>query len=121
VKRWASHYRKATKRLRASVLFAVAVEFAFVVFLTVFLSKHADPEGDGMEMVGASAAFVLIFLPFSLPALLLATNGRFLMLAAILAGVAAILYFRLLARNSRRARYSGCALGRIKGAGATHE
>lgn len=69
------------------------MEFAFVVFLTVFLPKHADPEGDGMEMVGASAAFVLIFLPFSLPALLLATNGRFLMLAAILAGVAAILYF----------------------------
>ena len=78
---------QGNKRLRASVLFAVAVEFAFIVFLTVFLSKHADPKGDGMEMVGASAAFVLIFLPFSLPALLLAKNGRFLMLAAILAGV----------------------------------
>jgi hypothetical protein len=31
--------------------------------------------------------------PLSQGALLLATNGRFLMLAAILAGVAAILYF----------------------------
>jgi hypothetical protein len=81
------------KRLRASVLFAVAVEFAFIVFLTVFLSKHADPKGDGMEMVDASAAFVFILLPFSLPALLLAKNGRALMLAAILAGVAAIPYF----------------------------
>jgi len=81
------------KRLRASVLIAVAVEFAFIVFLTTFLFKHADPKGEGMELVGASAAFMLIFLPFSLPALLLAKNGRLLVLAAILAGVAAILYF----------------------------
>lgn len=81
------------KRLRASVLFAVAAEFAFIVFLTVFLFKHADPKGGGMEMVGASAALMLIFLPFSLPALLLAKNGRLLVLVAILAGLAAIIYF----------------------------
>ena len=81
------------KRLRASVLSAVTTEFAFLVFLTIFLFKHADPKGVGMEMVGASAAFMLIFLPFSLPALLLAKNGRLLALAAILATRAAIFYF----------------------------
>ena len=37
------------KRLRASVLFAVAVEIAFLVFLTGFLFAHADPKGDGMR------------------------------------------------------------------------
>jgi hypothetical protein len=81
------------KRLQTSVLFAVAAESLFIVFLTVFLFNHADPKGDGMEMVAVSAAFMLIFLPLSLPAYLLAKNGRFLILAAFLAGLAAVLYF----------------------------
>ena len=75
------------------MLFAVAVEGLFILFFTVFLFNHADPKGDGMEMVGASAAFMLIFLPLSLPAYLLAKNGRLLIFAAFLAGLAAILYF----------------------------
>ena len=83
------------RRLRASVLFAAAAEIAFLVFLTVFLWKHADPKGDGMEMVGASAAFMFIFLPFTLPALILAKESRYLLLAASLAGIAAFLYFAL--------------------------
>jgi hypothetical protein len=83
------------RKLRASILLTVAAEFAFIVFLTVFLFRHADPMGDGMEMVGASAAFMLIFLPFSLPALILAKESRYLVLAAVLAGVAAFLYFAL--------------------------
>jgi hypothetical protein len=81
------------KRLRLSVLFACAIEAAFVVFLTVFLFQHADPRGDGMEMVGVGFAFMLIFLPLTLPAFILARYGRWLMLAAGLAGVAAIAYF----------------------------
>ena len=84
---------KDDKRLQTSVLFAVAAESLFIVFLTMFLFNHADPKGDGMEMVAVSAAFMLIFLPLSLPAYLLAKNGRFLILAAFLAGLAAILYF----------------------------
>ena len=31
------------RRLRASVLFAVAAESLFIVFLTVFLFNHANP------------------------------------------------------------------------------
>jgi hypothetical protein len=49
---------------RASVLFAVVVESLFILFLTVFFLKHPDPKGDGMER---SAAFMVTFLPFSLP------------------------------------------------------
>jgi hypothetical protein len=83
------------KRLQRSVLFAVAVHTLFILFFTVFLFQHADPKGDGMEMVGTSIAFMFIFLPFSLPAYLLAKTGRLLILAAILALIASFLYFGL--------------------------
>ncbi len=69
------------------------MEAAFIVFLTVFLFQHADPRGDGMEMVGVGFAFMLIFLPFTLPAFMLARTGRYLVLAAGLAGLAAVAYF----------------------------
>jgi hypothetical protein len=81
------------RRLRSSVLLVAGAEIAFLVFLTVFLWKHANPMGDGMEMVGASAAFMFIFLPFTLPALILAKERRHLVVAASLAGLAAFLYF----------------------------
>ena len=60
------------RRLRTSVLLAVAAQSLFLVFLTVFLFNHADPKGDGMEMVASGAAFMFIFLPLSLPAFILA-------------------------------------------------
>jgi hypothetical protein len=77
------------------VLFACGVEAAFIAFIAVFLFKHADPLGDGMEMVFVGFAFMLIFLPFTLPALILARNGRWLMLAAALAALGALAYFGL--------------------------
>jgi hypothetical protein len=79
----------------ARVLFATLVETAFIVFLAVFLLKHADPMGDGMDMVGVSFAFMFIFLPFTLSALILAKERRHLVVAAFLAGLAAVLYFAL--------------------------
>jgi hypothetical protein len=81
------------KRLRLSVLFACAMEAAFIVFLTVFLFQHSNPRGDGMEMVGVGFAFMLIFLPFTLPAFILARHGRWLVFAAGLAALAAVAYF----------------------------
>ena len=83
------------RRLRASVLLVVAAQSLFLVFLTVFLFNHANPKGDGMEMVGVGAAFMFIFLPLSLPAFLLAKESRYLMIAAVLAGLAAFAYFAL--------------------------
>ena len=76
-------------------MFAVAVHTLFIVFFTVFLFKHSNPKGDGMEMVGSSIAFMFIFLPFTLPAYLLAKWGRFLILAAFLVLIASFLYFGL--------------------------
>jgi hypothetical protein len=83
------------RRLRTSVLFVCAMEIAFIVFLTVFIFKHANPQGDGMEMVAVGFAFMFIFLPFTLPALILGRNGRWLVLAAGLAALAAFAYFAL--------------------------
>ena len=83
------------RHLRTSVLFAVAAQSLFIVFFTVFLFQHANPMGDGMEMVGSSIAFMFIFLPFSFPAYLLAKTGRLLILAALLALIASFLYFGL--------------------------
>jgi hypothetical protein len=55
------------RRLRLAILLVVAVQSLFVVFFGVFLFNHANPAGDGMEMVGVGAAFMLIFLPLRLP------------------------------------------------------
>jgi hypothetical protein len=88
-----ANLRTGDRRLRVSVLFAVGIQSLFLIFFTVFLFNHADPKGDGMEMVAVGAAFMLIFLPLSLPAFILAKEGRLLVLAAILAGIAAVAYF----------------------------
>jgi hypothetical protein len=73
----------------------VGAQSLFLVFLTVFLFNHANPKGDGMEMVGVGAAFMFIFLPLSLPAFILAKEGRHLVVAALLAGLAAFAYFAI--------------------------
>ena len=83
------------RRLRLSILLALAVQSLFVVFLGVFLFNHAEPKGDGMEMVGVGAAFMFIFLPLTLPAFMLAKESRHLVLAAVLAGIAAFAYFAI--------------------------
>ena len=87
--------RPRRPRLRTSILLAVAAQSLFLVFLTVFLFNHANPKGDGMEMVGVGAVFMIIFLPLSLPAFLLAKDSRYLVVAAVLASVAAFAYFAI--------------------------
>lgn len=84
---------KGDRRLRSSVLIAVTAHCLFVIFLTVFLFNHANPKGDGMEMVAVGAAFMFIFLLLSLPAFVLAKDNRALIIAAILAGLASFAYF----------------------------
>jgi hypothetical protein len=88
------------RRLRASVLFAVAAQSLFLVFLTVFLFNHANPKCDGMEMVASGAAFMLIFMPFSLPAFILAKEGRHLVGRRPSRWSCHVCLFRLLVRDS---------------------
>jgi hypothetical protein len=83
------------ERLRLSVLIACGAEAAFIVFFAVFLFQHANPRGDGMEMAAVGLAFMIIFLPLTLPAFILAKNRRWLVLATGLAALAAVAYFAL--------------------------
>jgi hypothetical protein len=53
---------------------------------------HAET---GWRWWGVGAAFILIFLPFTLPPLILARKGRWLVLAAVLAAAGAVAYFTL--------------------------
>ena len=48
-----------------------------------------------MEMAAVGFAFMLIFLPFTLPAFILARHGRWLVGAAGVAALAAVAYFAL--------------------------
>jgi hypothetical protein len=83
------------ERLRLSILLVCGMEAAFIVFLAVFLFQHADPHGDGMEMAAVGFSFMLIFLPFTLPAFILARHRRWLVAAAGVAALAAVAYFAL--------------------------
>jgi hypothetical protein len=83
------------RRLRLVILLTTAAQSLFIVFLTIFLFNHANPKGDGMELMGVGAAFMFIFLPLTLPAFLLAKESRHLVFAAALAATAAFAYFAL--------------------------
>lgn len=83
------------ERLRLSVLFACGMEAAFIAFFTIFVFRHSNPHGDGMEMASVGFAFMLIFLPLTLPAFLLARTGRWLVPATVLAALGAFAYFGL--------------------------
>jgi hypothetical protein len=78
--------------LRIAVLLLTAAQMMFIVFLTVFIVRHMNPLGDGMEFVVVSAAIMLLEIPFTIPAFILAAKGKALGVAACLAGFATFAY-----------------------------
>ena len=83
---------RGQRQLRLGVLAATALETLFVVYIGVIVVRGADPKGGGMELVAVGAA-VMIYLTLTLPALLIALTGRrHLILAAVLAGLAALAF-----------------------------
>lgn len=79
--------------LRIALVILTSVQMLFVITLSVFISAHANPRGDGMEFVAVGAAIMLLELPFTVPAFILAVWGRALGVAAGLAGFATFAYF----------------------------
>jgi hypothetical protein len=73
-------------------LLLTAAQMLFIVFLTVFIVRHVNPFGDGMEFAAVSAAIMLLEIPFTIPAFILAVRGRALGIAACLAGFATFAY-----------------------------
>jgi hypothetical protein len=78
--------------LRATLLALTTGQMLFIVVLTVFIIRHMNPLGDGMEFVAVSAAIMLLEIPFTVPAFILAVRGRALGIAAALAGFATFAY-----------------------------
>jgi len=78
--------------LRLLLLLLTTVQMLFIVCLTVFIARHMDPRGDGMEFVAVSAAIMLLEIPFTIPAFILAIRGKALGIAACLAGFASFAY-----------------------------
>ena len=78
--------------LRVVLLVLTAAQMMFIVVLTVFIIRHMNPQGDGMEFVAVSAAIMLLEIPFTIPAFILAVKGKALGVAACLAGFATFAY-----------------------------
>jgi hypothetical protein len=78
--------------LRLFLLLLTAAQMLFIVFLTVFIARRMNPTGDGMEFVAVSAAIVLLEIPFTIPAFILAVRDKALGVAACLAGFASFAY-----------------------------
>jgi hypothetical protein len=78
--------------LRIVLLLLTLAQMMFVVGLTLFVIRHVTPLGDGMEFVAVSAAILLLEVPFTIPAFILAVRGQALGIAACLAGFATFAY-----------------------------
>ena len=63
-------------RCASSLLLLTTAQMVFVVALTVFVIRHMNPLGDGMEFVAVSAAILLLEVPFTIPAFILAVTRQ---------------------------------------------
>jgi hypothetical protein len=72
--------------LRAGVFIAAAAQALLPVGLIVYIARHANPIGDGMEWVAVVPALLIVAI-FVAPALILAMINRLLVVGAFFAGV----------------------------------
>lgn len=78
--------------LRVALLLLTAGQMTFIIGLTVFITRHMNPRGGGMEFAAVSAAVMLLEIPLAIPAFVLAVRGKALGIAACLAGFATFAY-----------------------------
>ena len=78
--------------VRLLLLAVTTLQMAFIVFLTVFIIRGVSHFGDGKEYVAVSVAILLLEIPFTIPAFILAFRGKALGTAACLAGFATFAY-----------------------------
>ena len=77
-------------RLRLIVLGVAGAETLFWLYTGYYVSGHANPQGDGMEML-AMVPMTIIFLALVVPALILGVLGGWFALASkIAAGFAVV-------------------------------
>jgi hypothetical protein len=86
------HGPPARRRLRPAVLIVCAIQtVVWALEMNTQVRLWNSPSADGLQIIGGVAR-TAAFLPFTLPALLLALAGRGLIAAAILAGIATVLF-----------------------------
>lgn len=78
--------------LRIALLILTSAQMLLIIGLTVFVSAHANQPGVSVEFVALGAAIMLLELPFTIPAFILAVRGKALGSAASLAGFATFAY-----------------------------
>jgi hypothetical protein len=86
----------AARDLRMAALTVAAAEAVFWVYSIIYVIRHANPMGDGMELVAIMPLSVL-FGALTLPALLLARGGRWIKTSvafALASGVANFLLWQ---------------------------
>ncbi len=74
---------RAPRALRPTVLAVAAVQTAFWIYTWYYIIGHANPKGDGMELI-AVVPLTFIFLIFVLPAFFMGLAGRAFRTALIL-------------------------------------
>lgn len=82
----------AVSVLRFALLLLTTAHMIFIVLMTVFMIAGMDRHSDGIGFVAVSAAIMLLEMPFTIPAFILAVRGKALGLAACLAGFATFAY-----------------------------
>jgi len=87
----------ATPRWSSARIFVLAVaagQMLFLLYTWIYIPAHANPMGDGMELV-ALMPLTLIFLIFVLPPLIMGIGGRGLRVGVVLLLIGAAANFLL--------------------------
>ena len=80
------------RALRLLLLVVTAVQMAFIALLTALVIRGVSHVGDGREYVAVIVAVILLEIPFTIPAFILALRDRALGTAACLTGFATFAY-----------------------------
>jgi hypothetical protein len=78
--------------VRFLLLVVTTLQMAFVVLATVLIVSGTNQHGDGKEYAAVALAIMLLEIPFTIPAFILAFRGKALGIAACLAGFATFAY-----------------------------
>jgi hypothetical protein len=92
---------RRTRRFRIAINLGIAAQVLLYLYLFVYIGRHANPMGDGMEWVAVMPATVLLGIG-AVPALSLSLSNRLLPIAALLAFAGVVInvaYFLEIARE----------------------
>lgn len=78
--------------LRLLLLVVTALQMILVILVTVLIVSDMNAHGDGKEYAAVALAILLLEIPFTIPAFILAFRDKALGIAACMAGFATFAY-----------------------------